>query len=127
MAKRRQSISKQRSSAPSHPIEITCPDCAGVLSIEVIPVDSHQSYRCQVGHRYSTRSLIEAKEDAVERTLWSAVSFLIHIEQMYAQMLDELKSCNGSARRHLQLRMKEARQQQHIITDLIHETHSWDG
>jgi two-component system chemotaxis response regulator CheB len=51
-----------------------CPECGGVL-IERSEAGVPQ-WRCRVGHRYSTESLVDAQANGVEGALWTAVRAL---------------------------------------------------
>ncbi|HEX2056072.1 MAG TPA: hypothetical protein VHF07_06245 [Nitrospiraceae bacterium] len=103
----------------------TCPDCIGVLSVER-EKNGHRDYRCQVGHRFSTRSLLFAKEKEVERILWAAVALLEHVMRVYARMEQELTRSSGTDRRRLKQRMKEAKTQNHMLVSMIENTHACD-
>ena len=103
---------------------ISCPDCSGVLSLEN-PGQPHPDYACQVGHRYSTRSLLVAKEKELERTLWSAAALLDHIQEVYGRMLREEANLPKNQRAPLKKRMQEARGQRQVLIDLIEGTHVW--
>ncbi|MBE9010105.1 chemotaxis protein CheB [Pseudanabaenaceae cyanobacterium LEGE 13415] len=48
----------------------TCPDCGGVLW--ELQDQNLMRYRCHVGHAYSVDSLPSAKDDDLERALWTA-------------------------------------------------------
>jgi len=71
--------------------------------------------------------LIEAKEEAVERTLWSVASLLVHVRILCEQLQRELKRFDSTTLQQSQRRVKEARRQQMVIEDLIRATHAWDG
>ena len=49
----------------------TCPDCNGSL----VSVSDH-SFRCRVGHAWTTESLLMARDDEVENALWIALRSL---------------------------------------------------
>lgn len=53
------------------PIEATCPDCRGPLSVSAY--DGLREYSCLVGHRYSARILLQAHSETQEKSLWAAV------------------------------------------------------
>lgn len=108
-------------------VPISCPDCAGVLSTVEESVYAHQIYCCQIGHRYSTRSLIEAKEEAVERTLWSVASLLVHVGILYEQLQRELNRFDGKNFPQLRQRVRETRHHKNIVEELIRGTHAWSG
>jgi hypothetical protein len=103
----------------------TCPDCIGVLSLER-ENKGHRDYRCQVGHRVSTRSLLFAKEKEVERILWAAAALLEHVAHVYARMGQELTRSNSKDRRRLRQRIIEANRQKHMLVSMIENTHAWD-
>lgn len=63
------------------PTMIGCPACAGSLAIEQDHA-AHPHLVCNVGHRFSLESLLEAKEEELERALWSAVVLHAHIEMV---------------------------------------------
>ena len=104
------------------PTEFTCPDCAGVLKLER-DGSRHRDYRCQVGHHFSTRSLLIAKEKEVERTLWSAAALLEHVALVYDRLIEEVQEVDSKERRRLQQRVREARRQQAVVIGLIENTH----
>jgi len=56
------------------PVALACPDCGGPLwqSGEGLTA----IYRCHVGHALSTRVLLEAQSEQIERSLWVAVRSL---------------------------------------------------
>jgi len=56
------------------PTKYTCPECHG--PIERVKHESVTEYRCIVGHTYSSRSILEAHEDAEERACWTAIEYL---------------------------------------------------
>jgi two-component system chemotaxis response regulator CheB len=110
--------------AQAYPTEFSCPDCIGVLKL-ARDGPNHRDYRCQVGHHFSTRSLLIAKERELERLLWSSAALLEHIMQVYERFLKETK-LEEKGRRRLQKRIREARQQKAILTRMIEHTHAWE-
>jgi two-component system chemotaxis response regulator CheB len=52
-------------------LEATCPDCRGPLS--EISFERLREYECLVGHRYSSRTLLQAHSGTEENVLWAAV------------------------------------------------------
>lgn len=50
----------------------TCPHCHGHLW--EIQDGGHLRFRCRVGHALSADSLLEAKDEALESTLWAALN-----------------------------------------------------
>jgi two-component system, chemotaxis family, protein-glutamate methylesterase/glutaminase len=104
------------------PTEFSCPDCAGVLKLER-DGPRHRDYQCQVGHHFSTKSLLIAKEKEVERALWSAAALLQHIELVYGRLMEEVKGVESKERRRLEQRIREARRQKAVVIGLIENTH----
>ncbi|WP_447598186.1 hypothetical protein [Nitrospira sp. Nam80] len=111
--------------AKSAPTELSCPDCIGVLKV-VRENNGHRDYRCQVGHHFSTRSLLIAKEKEVERVLWASAALLEHIMLVYARMIEEIKGGKANHKRRLHQRIREARQQKATLTRMIERTHAWE-
>jgi two-component system chemotaxis response regulator CheB len=109
---------------PRRPTDFSCPDCAGVLKLEG-EGSHHREYQCQVGHRFSTRSLLIAKEKEAERALWSAAALLEHIVLVYGRLIEEGKDLKSQDRRSLEQRLREARRQQQAVISLIENTHAW--
>jgi two-component system chemotaxis response regulator CheB len=65
---------------------LSCPDCCGVLAVREAGAQGHLVFVCRVGHRYSIRDVIEAKEERLEDRLWAALYAL----QEMADLLGEL-------------------------------------
>ena len=57
-----------------HPVALSCPDCGGPLW-QTGEGDT-ATYRCHVGHALSTRVLLDAQSQSIERSLWVAVRSL---------------------------------------------------
>ena len=66
--------------------DIGCPDCRGVLAVREDVKRRHLAFSCRVGHAYSGESLIAAKEDQLEESLWSAVEVYEEIAQLHGEM-----------------------------------------
>ena len=105
-------------------VPMSCPDCFGVLSYEREGSQGHLLYRCQVDHRYTTGSLLEAKEGQLERIFWSAALALRQLCYAYEDLLGELHDANSTERRRVQQRMKELRKQGLAIQAMIEATHA---
>ena len=106
---------------------VGCPDCSGVLSLFKDGDGPHLRFVCKIGHAYSLYSLLQAKEEQLEHTLWSAISLF-----QYVEMLDELLLAhideNGLATQTegLAARLKQVRAQAARIRTVIEETASPD-
>ncbi len=57
-----------------HPVALSCPDCGGPLW--QTGEGNTATYRCHVGHALSTRVLLDAQSESIERSLWVAVRSL---------------------------------------------------
>lgn len=55
------------------PSRYTCPDCGGTLFRVDDGGERVITFHCRVGHRYSSESLFEAQDDAVEDALWASL------------------------------------------------------
>jgi len=66
---------------------ISCPGCTGVLSVIAERGGAHLRFVCSVGHSYSLQTLLQAKEDDVERAFWSVAAFLEHIQMITGMFL----------------------------------------
>jgi hypothetical protein len=112
-----------RKSDPSkRPTEFTCPDCIGVLLLEMDQND-HRGYVCQVGHRFTTKSLLAAKEKEVEKTLWAAAALMGHIRDVNGRLLKEIPR-GDKQRRPLQRRIREAKMQRSTLVRMVENTHA---
>ena len=105
-------------------VPLSCPDCFGVLRFEREGSRSHLLYRCQVDHRYSIGSLLHAKEDQLERALWSASLLLKQTSYVYEDLLSEMRGAGGAERKRVLQRMKEVKKQRVAIQAMIEATHA---
>ncbi|OQW32798.1 MAG: hypothetical protein A4E19_05425 [Nitrospira sp. SG-bin1] len=103
-------------------VPLSCPDCSGVLRMNREGRHKHVVYRCQVDHRYTPNSLLEAKEKQVERVLWSAVVLLKQLDEAYGHMLKDMPA--EADRQSLQRRVQEAARQCLAIRAMIESTHA---
>ncbi len=106
-----------------HPPPLSCPDCSGVLSFDREGPRGHRLYVCQIGHRYSTPSLLHSKETQLERILWSATVLLKQAGDAYEQLLKEM-SRTDSDRKTVQRRIHEVRKQSLAIRAIIEATNA---
>lgn len=105
-------------------VPVSCPDCFGVLRFEREGSRGHLMYRCQVDHSYSIGSLLHAKEDQLERALWSATLLLKQTSYVYEDLLSEMKSAGGAERKRVLQRLKEVKKQRLAIQTMIEATHA---
>jgi len=67
---------------------LTCPDCCGVLQVELIgPRDSLQ-FTCRIGHTYAALEALEAKEETLEERAWGAI---VAAEELAALLRDLIR------------------------------------
>jgi hypothetical protein len=105
-------------------VPISCPDCFGVLRFEREGPHGHLLYRCQVDHRYTPASLLDAKEAQLERALWSAALLLKQTIYAYEDHLNEMKSASGVERKRAQRRINEVKKQYLAICAMIEASHA---
>lgn len=65
------------------PTDFGCPDCRGVLFVAVLGKRGWLSFRCRVGHGFAADTLLAAKENQLEQSLWGAVEVLDELVQLY--------------------------------------------
>jgi hypothetical protein len=123
MKRRAKPSSPPAASHGAHSPPLSCPDCSGVLDFGQEGLRGHRSYVCQVGHRYSTLSLLTGKEMQLERVLWSATVLLKQMGDAYERLLKEMPRTD-SARKPVQRRIHEVRKQCLAIRAIIEATHA---
>jgi hypothetical protein len=94
-----------------------------VLNFDQEGPRGHRSYVCQIGHHYSTKSLLQEKEVQLERTLWSATVLLKQMGDAYEQLLREMRRADLD-RKHVPRRIHEVRIQCLAIRAIIEATHA---
>jgi hypothetical protein len=107
----------------SRPTLVGCPDCAGVVSVRVD--NGSREYVCQIGHRYSIFSVVAAKEEQLERTLWEAVSLLEHVEILMTECRNDPASrdANPQLAAEVARRQTQVQQQREQLRQLIEDGH----
>lgn len=105
-------------------VPLSCPDCFGVLHFEREGSHGHLLYRCQVDHRYTVGTLIDAKEAQLERTLWSASLLLRQMVFAYEDLASEMNLAKPAVRKRLRRRMNEVRKQGLAIRAMIEASHA---
>ena len=110
-------------SPEAEPVLITCPGCAGVLSLVHEPGTKHTHFTCQVGHTFTLSSLLTAKEEELERSLWAAMAFLEHVEMIGRRYLCESEQSGLAVHRDgLETRIRQAGEQRRLLRQLIENT-----
>ena len=67
----------------SVPTDIGCSECTGVLYVSPVGERGWLSFRCRVGHAFSADSLLAAKEEQLEDSLWASIETLEELIQLY--------------------------------------------
>jgi hypothetical protein len=91
--------------------DLGCPACRGVLYVSVLGKHGWLSFDCRVGHAFSVDSLLVAKEEQLEQSLWAVVEVLEEIAQLYvtlaraekARPVARINQRLARARRHLRV------------------------
>jgi two-component system, chemotaxis family, protein-glutamate methylesterase/glutaminase len=85
--------------ARATPSVFSCPECGGVLFESSTRDVMH--FRCHVGHAYSSESLLNGQEDALESALWTALRVLedqIELTERLVARLRRTGSTNVASR-----------------------------
>jgi hypothetical protein len=64
---------------------VACPDCGGVLQVQMHLHKGHVDFLCRIGHGYALPDLLLSKEQVIEDRLWSA---LVAVEELVALLRD---------------------------------------
>ena len=67
---------------------LACPECGGPL--KEFGRRKNAQFRCRIGHAFSTKSLLEAHGDGLERSLWTAVQFLAERAELLRRVASRL-------------------------------------
>ena len=102
------------------PTMISCPACAGVLALG--HADAGDRLVCSVGHGFSFESLIEAKEDELEKTMWSSLALIAHVEMVIQRLLDRPAGMDRAREESLHARIVQARLHAEQLRAMIEET-----
>jgi hypothetical protein len=68
------------------PASLVCPDCGGILSVQVQGDGDYLLFVCQVGHSFSATTLLTEKEQRLEEVLWSGVYLLEELADLLADV-----------------------------------------
>ncbi len=101
-----------------NPSVYTCPECSGTLWVN--KSGELESYECRIGHSYSLSNLVQAKEEAVEQAMWTALRTLEENASLAQRMAERAGKRNlGMAKRWDELakaRMHDANLLREILT-----------
>lgn len=73
---------------------VTCPDCAGALTVQTEGDTGYLLFRCRTGHAFSLTSLLACKEEVLEVRLWTSLTALDEL----AALLRDLDRVGGAFR-----------------------------
>jgi hypothetical protein len=104
-------------------VPLSCPDCAGILSRQVEGPRRYPVYHCQIDHRYSLRSLLQAKEKQLENSLWSVVVLMKHVESVYEQLKLDAGQARSGDHKRVQQRLAEVDRHRAAILAMIEAAH----
>ena len=110
---------------PSRPVSgrgeevtgVSCPDCPGVLGVST--ENDHLRFRCRIGHVYSLRDLIEAKERRLEDLLLAPTTALDELATLLRDVIAMGKAIGPSE--HFESRAARALQHAAAIRELSEE------
>lgn len=105
---------------PAVPSMIGCSSCAGALELRK-EGHGHVQLRCSVGHTFSPSDAYKAKEEELERTQWSVIVLLKHLQMLIALMRDH-DDLEHSMRASLAERETQIRHQIPIYERIVNET-----
>lgn len=105
---------------PGIPTMIGCPLCAGALAFR-LEGHGHVQLCCTVGHTFSPSDAYKAKEEELERTQWSVIVLLKHL-QMLAAIMREHDDLERGMRPSLAEREIQIKQHIQSYERLIHDT-----
>jgi two-component system chemotaxis response regulator CheB len=81
---------------PWVPVDFGCPDCRGVLYVAALGKRGWLSFRCRIGHAFAADTLLAAKENQLEKSLWDSLEVLDELVQLH-QVLDGRSRANPTA------------------------------
>ena len=104
-------------------VPLSCPDCAGVLSVTKEELGAQRLFMCQINHRHSMTSLYQAMEERLENTLWTAVVMMKQMDRVYRELLSKQQRPTDGPAKHIKRRLRELQAQRVALHALIMGTH----
>jgi two-component system, chemotaxis family, protein-glutamate methylesterase/glutaminase len=101
---------------------IGCPACAGVLGLAQQNGVVRPHLMCSVGHKFSLESLLEAKEEELEKAMWSVIAVLAHVDMITKKLMEQPGPGNGKLMEALYKRMTQGRRQASQLRAMLEET-----
>ena len=99
------------------PFPVSCPDCQGPLF--TLKEGREEYFHCRVGHAYSSESLNEAHDEALERALWTAIRMLGEKIILHTTMEKESKKDDPQVARHLRETIDSAQKEVDLLKDIL--------
>jgi two-component system, chemotaxis family, protein-glutamate methylesterase/glutaminase len=98
---------------------MSCPDCCGILAVQVEGKRADLVFECRVGHIFSVEELLVSKEERLHARLWTAYTGLLEL----IALLDDLgaREPNVDGRRRYGERSDVARAQAERLRRLIEQ------
>jgi two-component system chemotaxis response regulator CheB len=97
-----------------------CPNCCGVLAVEELGEDGMLLFRCRVGHTYNEQSLLEAKEEQLETSLWTTIEIFEELVSLHEEFAKRaLGTRQAALAREYQRRAREAAQQLKRMREIV--------
>jgi hypothetical protein len=90
--------------------------------LSLVHEDGDDRLVCNVGHGFSIESLLEAKEDELEKTMWSSLALLAHVEMAIQKLLEQPERTDRARQESLHTRIAQARLHAEQLRAMIEET-----
>jgi two-component system, chemotaxis family, protein-glutamate methylesterase/glutaminase len=111
-------IDHDRLRAIAEPVAITCPDCGGVLS--ELRHDRPLRFRCQVGHAFTGKTLLEHQEGLVDEAMRVALRIVEERAALVAKMGQEARQAGRMSLAEVhEERAVEYKEQAEILREAI--------
>jgi hypothetical protein len=107
---------------------VSCPDCRGVLNVQVEGREATLVFECRIGHTFDVSELVAAKEERLEEYLWAANTVLEELTVLLSE-LAEVGPDHGeplSAARAYEERAVRARRSAAALRAFIRDTRPVD-
>jgi two-component system chemotaxis response regulator CheB len=99
------------------PFAVSCPECQGPL---FQLNERHGAYfHCRVGHAYSSASLNEAHDEALERALWTAIRMLSEKIILHRTMLQSSKKLDLQFARRLNETVEHTQKEIDLLKEIL--------
>jgi two-component system chemotaxis response regulator CheB len=99
------------------PFPVSCPECQGPLFL--LKQGRDNILHCRVGHSYSSESLNEAHDEALERALWTAVRTLGERIILHRTMEKKARKGDPQLARRLRETVEYAQHEIHLLKEIL--------